>query len=468
MCCEIVIVGAMRITILSIAFVLALNHAARTTAREELWKAGLASVDITPTEPIWLAGYAARTHPSEGAVHPIYAKALALEDSRKNRLVIVTSDLLGFTRALSEPIARKLEQRFKLRRDQVLFTSSHTHTAPVVREYMVFAYGLTPEQEAAVERYSRMLEDRVVEVVRGALKDMAPARLSFGRGEAGFGVNRRVAGSKGYVIDVNRAGPVDHEVPVLRIEGKEGRLRGVIFSYACHNTTLTGEFYQVSGDYAGFAQVAFEKKHPGSRALFVLGCAGDTNPYPRSELKHAEAHGVELAEAVEKVLQGPMSPVSGDLRTALEYTMLSFAPPPAKEELEARLQEKDRGRQRHAQRMLDMLKRDGRLPAQYPYPVHAAQFGKSLTLVALGGEVVVDYSLRLKKELSGNPLLLMAYANDVMAYIPSLRVLKEGGYEGGGSMIFYGRPGPWAEDVEDLVVKKVHEVVRKLTMTNDK
>jgi len=79
----------------------------------------------------------------------------------------------------------------------------------------------------------------------------------------------------------------------------------------------------------------------------------------------------------------------------------------------------------------------------------------------------VDYSLRLKKELSGNPLLLMAYANDVMAYIPSLRVLKEGGYEGGGSMIFYGRPGPWAEDVEELVVKKVHEVVRKLTMTNN-
>src|SRR5436309_8154191 len=250
------IVGTMRITILSIGVALALHPAAGKTGGE-FWKAGLDSIDITPTEPIWLAGYAARTHPSEGAVHPIYAKALALEDSRKNRLVIITSDLLGFTRALSEPIARKLEQRFKLRRDQVLFTSSHTHTAPVVREYMVFAYGLTPEQEAAVERYSRMLEDRVVEVVRGALKDMAPARLSFGRGEAGFGVNRRVAGSKGYVIDVNRAGPVDHEVPVLRIEGKEGRLRGVIFSYACHNTTLTGEFYQVSGDYAGFAQLAF-------------------------------------------------------------------------------------------------------------------------------------------------------------------------------------------------------------------
>src|SRR5688500_3041536 len=103
------------IAILAIAFALALNHAGGTAAGEELWKAGLASIDISPTEPIWLAGYAVRTRPSEGAMHPIYAKALALEDFRKNRLVIITSDLLGFTRALAEPIARKLEQRFKLR-----------------------------------------------------------------------------------------------------------------------------------------------------------------------------------------------------------------------------------------------------------------------------------------------------------------------------------------------------------------
>src|SRR5881409_3181730 len=349
-----VIVGAMRITILSIAFVLALNHAARTTAREELWKAGLASVDITPTEPIWLAGYAARTHPSEGAVHPIYAKALALEDSRKNRLVIVTSDLLGFTRALSEPIARKLEQRFKLRRNEVLFTSSHTHTAPVVREYMVFAYGLTPEQEAAVGRYSSRLEDKVVEVVGAALKDSAPARLSFGRGRATFGINRRVSTERGFVIDVNKDGPVDHEVPLLRIEGEGGKLRGLFFSYACHNTTLTGEFYQVSGDYAGFAQSALENNHPGARALFAMGCGGDINPRPRSELRHAQQHGKDLAAAVDLVLEGPMQEVEPKVKTVFDHTMLPFAAPPSKEELEARLQDKDRSRQRHARRMLDI------------------------------------------------------------------------------------------------------------------
>jgi len=251
-------------------------------------------------------------------------------------------------------------------------------------------------------------------------------------------------------------------VPVLRIEGKKGNLRGILFSYACHNTTLCGDFYQVNGDYAGYAQAALEQNHPGMLALFVLGCAGDINPNPRGKLEDAQKHGIELAAAVDTTIaNGSMAPVRGPLSTALESISLPFATPPAKAELEARLAEKDAIRRRHAQRMLDFLAKDGSLPGSYPYPVQVARFGRSLTFVALGGEVVVDYSLRLKRELSDTPLFLIAYANDVMGYIPSVRILKEGGYEGGGSMIFYGRPGPWSEQVEETIVKKVHELVAR-------
>lgn len=430
-------------------------------ADEGSWKAGLAAADISPLEPVWLAGYAARNRPSEGVVHPIWVKALALQDARGRKLVVVTSDILGFTSAISEPLARRLETRYRLQRDQVLLTSSHTHTAPVVREYMVFAYGLSPEQEASVERYTKMLEEKVFEVVGAAIQKMESVRLSFGRGEAGFGVNRRVRKESGFTIAVNPEGPVDHEVPVLKIEAPDGRLRGVLFSYACHNTTLTGDFYQVSGDYSGFAQSELEKRYPGALALFASGCAGDINPNPRTKLEHARQHGEELASAVAAALSGKMNPVAGGLKTAFDHVSLPFAQPPSRAELEARLQETDRGRQRHARRMLDTLDKEGRLPDHYPYPVQVARFGQALTFVALGGEVVVDYSIRLKKELNRTPLFLVAYANDVMGYIPSLRVLKEGGYEGGGSMIFYGRPGPWAESVEELVVQKVHDLVRR-------
>ena len=65
--------------------------------------------------------------------------------------------------------------------------------------------------------------------------------------------------------------------------------------------------------------------------------------------------------------------------------------------------------------------------------------------------MVVDYALRLKREL-GPRTWAMGYANDVMAYIPSKRVLLEGGYEGGGAMVYYGLPTVWSAEVEEKIM----------------
>ncbi len=104
----------------------------------------------------------------------------------------------------------------------------------------------------------------------------------------------------------------------------------------------------------------------------------------------------------------------------------------------------------------------GHLPTDYPYPLEIWQFGQDLTLIALGGEVVVDYDLRLKRELGAEKLWVAAYCNDVFAYIPSLRVLMEGGYEGGGAMVYYGQPGPFAPTIEETIIGKVHDLVRQV------
>jgi hypothetical protein len=115
---------------------------------------------------------------------------------------------------------------------------------------------------------------------------------------------------------------------------------------------------------------------------------------------------------------------------------------------------------RHARLMLETIDRDGRLPAAQPDPIQVWSFGQALTLIALGGEVVVDYSIRLKKEFGNRPTWIAGYSNDVFGYVPSQRVLKEGGYEGGGAMIYYGRPGAFTADVEPLIVDTVHRLVR--------
>jgi len=254
---------------------------------------------------------------------------------------------------------------------------------------------------------------------------------------------------------------VDHDVPVLRVERPDGRLTAALYGYACHCTTLGGDFYQFHGDYAGCASAGIESRHPGSVALFLAGCGGDANPEPRGTVELAQRHGEALGRAVEEALASARL-VEGGLRCAYAEAPLAFAPPPTREQLLARIGPgNDQFAQRHARLLLDTLNRRGRLPAGYPCPVQVWRIGNSVTLVPLAGEVVVDYSLRLKRELGPSRTWVAGYSNDVFAYIPSLRVLNEGGYEGEGAMIYYGQPGPFAYTVEETIVGQVHRLVRK-------
>lgn len=425
------------------------------------FKAGLASVVITPEKPVWMAGYASRNRPSEGKIQELHAKALAIQDATGNRIIIVTTDLLGLPGALTSEISEYANKSYRLRREQILFNSSHTHTAPVLSGSLAGAYDLNVEQSAAVAAYTRQLKDKLLEVIGLAIQDLASAKLSFGHGSAQFAMNRREKKPNGSIaIGVNREGVADREVPVLKIESPAGKLRGVLFGYACHNTTLTGEFYQVSGDYAGFAQEEIEKAHPGATALFVMGCGADINPYPRSELKLAQQHGVELAKSVEQVLTGSMSPMSGGVKSIFGGVKIPFAPTSTKEEWQARLKDQNAFRRRHAERWLAKLERDGKILSEYPYTVQIVQLG-DLKLIALAGEVVTDYSLRLKKEFGGKTWVA-GYSNDLCSYIPSAPMFAEGGYEVIDSMIYYDLPGPYSPEIEEKIIGKVHELDRQL------
>ncbi len=422
-------------------------------AAQYRWKAGVAKVDITPREPIWMAGYGNRTRPSEGVLQPIFVKALALEDESGARTVLVTSDLLGFPKDVADPIAEKVHTKYGIRRERLALNASHTHSGPVTGNMLHPAYPLRPEHEVVIRRYTAHLIDQVAEVIGSALQKLEPAQVSFAQGLAGFAVNRRRVTLR-YL-----PGPVDHDVPVLAVHGADGSLRAVVFGYACHNTVLSD--YVINGDYAGFAQEALEKAHPGALALFVEDCGADANPLPRRSVELVRRYGETLAAAVDEVLKGKMRPQSGPVKAAFQLVDLSFQKPPSREEFASRLNDREPSRVRHAQAMLRIYDHDGHLPDHYPYPVQVWQFGTGLKWIILGGEVVVDYSLRFKKEYGWDDTWVAGYSNDVFAYIPSLRVLREGGYEGGGAMIGYGQPGPFTESVEETIAASVAGLMKQ-------
>ncbi|QOY84907.1 neutral/alkaline non-lysosomal ceramidase N-terminal domain-containing protein [Paludibaculum fermentans] len=422
-------------------------------------KAGVAKVEITPSGPIWMAGYAARTKPSEGAT-PIWAKALALQDAKGTTAVIVTTDLIGLPKSITDVVSAKVIEQYKLERSQIVFNSSHTHTGPVVRNNLSVMGAQEPAQKRVVEEYANTLRDKLVTVIAAALGDIQPAALAFDYGETGFATNRRVVTDKGVLLGVNPNGPVDHKVPVLRVVAPNGQVRAVLFGYACHNTTLTAEFYEITGDYAGFAQAAVERAYPGATALFMQLCAGDQNPNPRSKLEFAQQHGASLGGEVARVVKTPMKPVSGRIKSVYQMAELPFAPH-SSEQFTNELKDQNVFKSRRAAMML-ALYQEGRAPRTLQYPVQVIRFDQGFTLVALGGEVVIDYSLWVQRTFPGERLMVAGYSNDVACYIPSARVLREGGYEAVDSMIYYGHPGPFTEEVEPRIQDAITKAMSRV------
>ena len=417
---------------------------------------GVASVKITPERPVPMAGYAARTKPFDQVEADIFAKAMALEDAEGHRAVLVTSDLIGFTAGVAEGICARVNEKTGLKREQILLNASHTHAGP--------ALAMTPKSDDAESlrtvEYTRKLQDQVADMIVRALADLQPARLSAGEGVVDFPMNRREFRPTGVVLGVNARGLADRSVPVLRVDSADGAPRAVLFGAGTHNTTLGGDNYRLCGDYAGFAQQAVEEKLPGATAMFMLGCAGDSNPYPRGTMELARQHGATLGNEVCRVLDAKLRPIRGPLRIAFGQVALPLEPLPPREELERRAAGKTRFHPAGAQGWLAMLDKGETPPSEYACPVAVWQFGDDLTLVALPGEVVIDYLLMLEKALGPNKLWVIAYSNDVFGYLPSARVLEEGGYETRG--LYAGGAGYFAPSAQDVMVSFVRRIAQQV------
>jgi len=423
------------------------------------FQAGVARTKITPPLPFYLSGYASRTNPAAAVRSDLWVKALALQDKRGGRVVFVTTDLIGLAREVSVTVAERAEKRRGLQRSQLVLNASHTHSGPVVWSNLRAMFDFEPEEKERIQEYTRKLTKDLTALVGLTLADSSLANLSCGHGSASFAINRRKLTPKGFVIGENPDGRVDHDVPVLKVAAPDGQLRAVLFGYACHNTTVP-LLEKVDGDYAGAAQRVLEKAHPGLTALFMILCGGNQNPRPRGREELAEQHGKTLANVVEQVLAADMKAVRGPIHTAVQITQLDFGPH-TRESFEKELKEMRGSRQRRARFVLEAYDR-GQPPRQIPYPVQAVRFQDDFTFLAMGGEVVVDYSLRAKREFSRENLVVAGYCHDVMCYIPSLRVLREGGYEAVGSIAAYGRPGPFAENVEEIMFRSVHDVMKQV------
>ncbi len=409
-----------------------------------------------------MAGFASRDRPAEGQLHDLWVKILALESADGHRGVVITSDLwhLGSLQCLQEAENAVRTGPFA---DQVhlLAHAQRAGTARCLQDY----YAWDDAARDRVAQYTLALEKAIVKekIASAARSSMSDATIwSHQRRTADFAVNRR--NNDGSQIDKLLAGgeplkgPVDHRVPLLAVRGSDGRLRAVVFGYACHTSMLA--LYEWSGDYAGFAQLALEEKHPDLQAMFYQACGGDQGAMPRRTVELTQKNGLKLAAAVERALAQPMRPVAPRLKTAFELVTLPFEKTITAELLRA---SSNIGLhyQRWAQRMLERLDAGETFPTSYPYAVQVWKLGADQLWISIGGEPVVDYSLKFAK-LFGRTTWTNGFSHDLTAYIPSRRVWDEGGYEG-GYLGEYGLPAMrWAGDVEDRITAGVQCLVDRV------
>lgn len=422
-----------------------------------MWQAGIGKRCINPDGPIWLDGWASRTEASKGVSGDIFVKALALRDAAGYMGVLVTSDLMAIGRTMSQRVADKVCADHRLTRSQFIWNVSHSHSSPIVADSLPLYWDLPQKEYDVIERWTAQVEEAVYEAVADAINDLQPAELGFEQGLAGIAVNRRRARKGGRKLTTL----TDPDVPVMTLGSPEGNLRGILFGYACHTTAVND--MKVNGDYAGWASALLEKEYPDVKAMFISGCGADANPLPRHHGNLWQHYGHILAEAVKSVIAQGTQPLNGRLRTATTTATIELQTPPDRTFYERKLASSTDGTARRAmQHQLDKLDRNEPLMTQVPYDIHTWRFGEALTFIGLTGEVVCDYALRFKQAYGPDNTWVAGYCNELFAYVPSRRVLEEGGYEGRTGMAEYGHAAPFRSSVEEIIASSVDELIRAI------
>lgn len=417
-------------------------------------RVGVAKIDITPETPVRMYGYASRKTESEGIAGQLKASALAIGgDEGDGPAVLLCVDNGSVPAEMRAEVLRRVQDKMPLKPERFMLCNAHIHSGPDIKGMG----SITGEEHKHLAQYAKQLTDRLEKVVLEALTARKPGRLDWAQGTVGFAANRRVLkdgkwSGFGAVPDA----PADHTLPLLRVTDADGKLLAVVVNYACHNTTLRGDFKQIHADWAGCAQEFIEADNPGAVALVTLGCGADSDPCPHGTVELCKQHGRALADEVKRRLAGPMKPVGGKITARMMTLEFPYAPTPPIEEL------KELAKDSYpAQRLLKLVEEAKKPPERERYPIATWTFGNDLSMVFLADEVVVDYALRLRREL-GSRLWINAYSNDVSAYIASNRLLKEGGYEVNnslGAQVTYGRSEQMQPTMEDRIVECVQKLL---------
>lgn len=405
--------------------ILIVFSAPTTTLAQGTLNAGAACIDITPEMPVKMSGYAGRYNGpelSKGVHDRLYARVTVFELSGK-RLVILSSDLIGFYNGTYEYFCDLLMKEFSLQRSELILTGTHTHAGPALSVDR-------DEGHPNNIHYTTGLGDTFIRVIREAMDSMTPVTIGAGRGSSSIGSNRREDMENGQIrLGRNVYGPTDREVPVIKLTRMDGTPLSAIFAYATHATSLGPKNFQISGDVLGLAaQYVEQVLGPNLITANFAGASGDINPWwkgigtfrtDNGFIPETQLMGYMLGTEVIHVFEDAIEEMpGGPIKTSFATIDL-----PAKEQGEE-------------------YKPTG---GTKPMNISAARIG-DIAVIGFGCEMLHEVGMAVK---AGSPFpytFLVTHCNGTSGYLPPAHLYKEGGYE--------IRRSPYMSEAADMVVKK--------------
>ncbi|RAV13334.1 neutral/alkaline non-lysosomal ceramidase N-terminal domain-containing protein [Paenibacillus contaminans] len=435
----------------------------------------LTSEVMTPDKPIFMHGFGSRTSKSEGVHDQLYIKAAMLEANKT--LLILTIDALGSDRSFVVGIKDALKEKFGFEHDEVLINFSHTHHSVFLTgmdaglrrgAYSMAQEGWTESEEeldySEDEAYYLFMRDTILRMTEYCRDHLEEGELAIGRGKSGFAVSRRKPVGDGVVWAPYYEGEIDKELLVLTLTDSSGAMKGILYNYGCHTTAMGPDNLLLSNDFAGQTSRVLEEAYPDVTAIFLQGCGGELKPlrsaagsvFKSLSIAEMEEAGTELANDVKGILnRGELRPVRCKFKTAMADPLLYT------EQTEAAFYDPMTNHPDYNAFYWNAAKRtiraieDGTIKDRLPHCICIWQLDDDTKLVAMEGEVSTEYSLLVKKLIGSScTVLTLGYTNGVYSYVPTRKMIREGGYEAGCNFFFHLR-GPFVPEIEDIIVGQI-------------
>jgi len=416
-------------------------------------KIGLNKTVITPEPGVDLAGFGRPGRNAMGVHDDIYLSSMVMEDDT-GRAIIICADLLGFGTELTVSLKREIGDKFGFSEEQIMLSASHTHSAPQALDNMLSV----GEKD---EKYIESLKKKAVASVENALEEMFEAEMYYGLAQCNLGINRRRPSGDGMIeFAPYEDGVTDNAVTALKVIGN-GRIKAVLYSYTCHPSIIDTDL--VSADYPGRARLAIEDAFGKDTVVFFIqGCCGDIRArtvegreFREGTWEDVDEYGLKLGNIVAGICKTAMQKIDILISSELLNILLPLKALPNREDMTSTLENGTTPEKAWAGKMLSCY---DSLKTELPFTIQRISVGDTFHIIALSGEVCVEYSKYIKQKDEKKVFISAGYSNGVTGYIPTALMLEQGGYEPDGSIIYYGMPSQFDGSVEKIVKKAIDRV----------